>query len=188
MDLLTILGTAWALAMDAFAVAAAVAAGLPRLTARHTFRLTWHFGLFQALMTIIGWFGGSVLSSFIGLLGNWIAFGLLTFLGIRMIRQSFQPENRGHDYDPTRGWSLMGLSIATSLDALAVGVSLGLIGLSIWVPAAIIGAVALVLTYVGTHIGRRAGDSLGHWAERIGGVVLIAIGCRILIQHLIGPA
>ena len=82
----------------------------------------------------------------------------------------------------------MGLSIATSLDALAVGVSLGLIGLSIWVPAAIIGAVALVLTYVGTHIGRRAGSSLGQWAERIGGVVLIAIGSRILIQHLVGSA
>jgi len=82
----------------------------------------------------------------------------------------------------------MGLSIATSLDALAVGVSLGLIGLSIWVPAAIIGAVALVLTYIGTHIGRRAGNSLGQWAERFGGVVLIAIGSRILIQHLVGSA
>jgi putative Mn2+ efflux pump MntP len=174
--------------MDAFAVAAAVAAGLPRLTARHTFRLSWHFGLFQALMPIIGWFGGQALTSIIGLLGDWLAFGLLVFLGLRMIRQSFQPEKRGRHYDPTKGWSLVGLSMATSIDAFAVGVSLGLIGLSIWVPAAIIGAVALVLTYVGTHIGRRAGDSLGHWAERIGGVVLIAIGSRILIQHLIGPA
>jgi putative Mn2+ efflux pump MntP len=179
---------AWALAMDAFAVAAAVAAGLPRLTARHTFRLSWHFGLFQALMPIIGWFGGQALTSIIGLLGDWLAFGLLVFLGLRMIRQSIQPEKRGRHYDPTKGWSLVGLSMATSIDAFAVGVSLGLIGLSIWVPAAIIGAVALVLTYVGTHIGRRAGDSLGHWAERIGGVVLIAIGSRILIQHLIGPA
>jgi putative Mn2+ efflux pump MntP len=174
--------------MDAFAVAAAVAAGLPRLTARHTFRLSWHFGLFQALMPIIGWFGGTVLSSFIGLIGDWIAFGLLVFLGIRMIHQSFRPETRGRDYDPTKGWSLVGLSMATSLDALAVGVSLGLIGLSIWVPAVIIGAVALVLTYIGIHIGRRAGESLGPWAERTGGVVLIAIGSRILIQHLIGPA
>ena len=188
MDLLTILGTAWALAMDAFAVSAAVAAGLPRLTARHTFRLSWHFGLFQALMPIIGWSAGSVLSSVIGILGNWTAFGLLTFLGLQMIRQSFKPEKRGRDYDPTKGLSLVGLSLATSLDALAVGVSLGLIGLSIWVPAAIIGAVALVLTWVGTHIGRRAGNSLGQWAERLGGVVLIAIGVRILLQHLVGSA
>ena len=188
MDLLTILGTAWALAMDAFAVSAAVAAGLPRMTARHTFRLSWHFGLFQALMPIIGWAGGSALSSFIGIIGDWIAFGLLTFLGIRMIRQSFRAENRGRDYDPTRGWSLVGLSMATSLDALAVGVSLGLIGLSIWVPAVVIGTVALVLTYLGTHIGRRAGSRLGPWAERTGGAVLIAIGGRILIQQLIGLA
>lgn len=188
MDLLTILGTAWALAMDAFAVSAAVAAGLPRLTARHTFRLSWHFGLFQALMPIIGWSGGSVLSAAIGILGNWTAFGLLTFLGLHMIRQSFKPETRGHDYDPTKGLSLVGLSLATSLDALAVGVSLGLIGLSIWVPAAIIGAVALLLTWVGTHIGRRAGNRLGQWAERLGGLVLIVIGVRILIQHLVGSA
>ena len=188
MDLLTILGTAWALAMDAFAVGAAVAAGLPRMTARHTFRLSWHFGLFQALMPIIGWAGGSVVSSFIGVIGNWIAFALLSFLGIRMIRQSFQKENRSLDYDPTRGWSLMALSMATSLDALAVGVSLGLIGLSIWVPAAVIGAVALILTYIGTHIGRRAGDRLGPWAERLGGLVLVAIGGRILILQLIGSA
>ena len=185
MDLLTILGTAWALAMDAFAVATAVAAGLPRMTARHTFRLSWHFGLFQALMPIIGWTAGSVLSTFIGFIGNWIAFGLLTFLGIRMIRQSFHTDKQSHDYDPTRGWSLIGLSMATSLDALAVGVSLGLIGLSIWVPAAIIGIVALVLTYVGTHIGRRVGSTLGPWAERTGGAVLIAIGGRILIRQLI---
>ena len=188
MDLLTILGTAWALAMDAFAVAAAVAAGLPRMTARHTFRLSWHFGLFQALMPIIGWTGGSVLSSFIGVLGDWMAFGLLTFLGIRMIRQSFQTGHRDRDYDPTRGWSLVGLSMATSLDALAVGVSLGLIGLSIWVPAGIIGGVALVLTYVGTQIGRRAGSMLGPWAERTGGAVLIAIGIRILALQLISSA
>ena len=78
--------------------------------------------------------------------------------------------------------------MATSLDALAVGVSLGLIGLSIWVPAVVIGAVALILTYVGTHIGRRAGSTLGPWAERLGGAVLIALGGRILIQQLIGLA
>lgn len=188
MDELTILGTAWALAMDAFAVAAAVAAGLPRMTARHTFRLSWHFGLFQALMPIIGWSGGTVLSSFIGLLGNWTAFALLTVLGLRMIRQSGRLEDRGHDCDPTRGWSLVGLSLATSVDALAVGVSLGLIGVSIWVPAGIIGGVALVLSYVGTHIGRRSGGVLGPWAERIGGAVLMAIGIRILIRTIFGPA
>ena len=186
MDLLTILGTALALAMDAFAVAASVAAGLPRLTARHIFRLAWHFGLFQAMMPVMGWLGGSVISSIVGTIGHWIAFGLLVFLGLRMIWESRHPETRGKDYDPTRGWSLVGLSLATSIDALAVGVSLGLIGASIWVPAAIIGSVTIALTYFGIRLGRKAGKYLGAWAERIGGIVLIGIGVRILMEHQMG--
>jgi putative Mn2+ efflux pump MntP len=184
VDLLTILGTAWALAMDAFAVATAVAAGLPEWTARHTFRLAWHFGLFQAMMPIIGWFGGSALLPFMAAVDHWIAFGLLAFLGLRMIWQARHPQDRSQDFDPTRGWSLVVLSVATSIDAFAVGVSLGLIGTPIWLPALIIGLVTLVLTYGGTRIGRKAGHYLGPWAERLGGVVLIGIGTRILLQHL----
>jgi putative Mn2+ efflux pump MntP len=172
--------------MDAFAVATAVAASLPRLTARHTFRLTWHFGLFQALMPIIGWIGGGLLSSFMAAIDHWIAFGLLVFLGLRMIWQARNPQNRGRAYDPTRGWSLVGLAVGTSIDALAVGVSFGLIGISIWMPSAIIGLVALLLTYAGIRLGRIAGQYLGQWAERIGGVVLIGIGTRILLQHFEG--
>jgi putative Mn2+ efflux pump MntP len=186
MDMLTILGTALALAMDAFAVATAVAAGLPEWTARHTFRLSWHFGLFQGMMPIIGWIGGSALLPFMGAIDHWIAFGLLAVLGLRMLWQARHPEDRRQDFDPTRGWSLVVLSVATSIDAFAVGVSLGLIGISIWVPSLIIGLVTLVVTYTGTRIGRGAGDYLGQWAERIGGVVLIGIGTRILVQHLMG--
>ncbi len=186
MDLPTILGTALALAMDAFAVATAVAAGLPGWTARHTFRLAWHFGLFQAMMPIMGWFGGSALLPLMAAVDHWIAFALLAFLGLRMIWQARHPEDRGQDFDPTRGWSLVILSVATSIDAFAVGVSLGLIGVSIWVPSLIIGLVTLGVSYVGTRIGRRAGHHLGQWAERVGGIVLIGIGIRILLQHLTG--
>jgi putative Mn2+ efflux pump MntP len=184
MDILTILGTALALAMDAFAVAMAVAAGLPEWTARHTFRLAWHFALFQAMMPIMGWFGGSALLPLMGAIDHWIAFALLAFLGLRMIWQARHPGDRSQDFDPTRGWTLVVLSVATSIDAFAVGLSLGLIGISIWVPSLIIGLVTLVVTYVGTRVGRRAGHYLGQWAERIGGVVLIGIGTRILLQHL----
>ncbi len=172
--------------MDAFAVATAVSAGLPVLTPRHTFRLAWHFGLFQALMPILGWLGGSVLLSVMAAVDHWIAFGLLTFLGLRMIWEARHPEDRSQNYDPTRGWSLVSLSVATSIDAFAVGLSLGLIGVSIWLPALIIGLVTLVLTYVGTRVGRKAGRYLGQWAERVGGIVLIGIGVRILLQHLAG--
>jgi putative Mn2+ efflux pump MntP len=172
--------------MDAFAVAAVVSAGLDRPTYRHTFRLAWHFGFFQAAMPVIGWLAGSLLSSVIATLAHWIASGLLTVIGARMVWESRKPRESEGSYDPTRGWSLVGLSIATSIDALAAGMSLGLIGLSIWIPAAVIGTVTMALTYVGVRIGRAAGNVVGPWAVRVGGMVLIAIGVRILIQHIMG--
>jgi putative Mn2+ efflux pump MntP len=186
MDLFTLLGTALALAMDAFAVSAAIAASLPRVTARHTFRLAWHFGLFQFLMPIVGWAGGAALSRHLAAIDHWIAFGLLLLLGARMFVQSFSTEERAERRDPTRGWSLVGLSVATSIDALAVGLSLGLLEVAIWVPSAVIGLVACALTCVGTLVGIRVGPALGRWAERAGGLVLLAIGARILVQHLGG--
>ncbi len=186
VDFVTLFGTALALGMDAFAVGAVIAAGLPLFTARHTFRLTWHFGLFQSLMTLLGWLGGEALGTFISGINYWVAFALLVGLGINMIRQSRHPEDRVRDYDPTRGWSLIGLSVATSIDALAVGVSFGLLNLRIPVPAIVIGVVALCMTYIGTRIGRKTGVYLGKRAEQLGGLVLIAIGCNILLQYLIG--
>ena len=183
MDYLTLFGTAWALAMDAFAVAAVVAAGLDQVTFRHTFRLSWHFGLFQAGMPVAGWLGGSAVSSITAAFAHLIATGLLVFIGLRMIYESGKSSESKERYDPTRGWSLVGLSLATSIDALAVGLSIGLIGISIWMPAAVIGMVTIIITYLGVRIGRRAGHLLGPWAERIGGLVLIAIGIRVIVQH-----
>jgi putative Mn2+ efflux pump MntP len=181
VDHFTLFFTALALGADAFAVATVVSASLATFTARHTFRLAWHFGLFQAMMTGFGWLGGEGLSTFAGELSKWIAFVLLVFLGVNMIRQSFSPEDRSSEFDPTRGWSLVGLSVATSIDALAVGISLGLLGTAIPVPALVIGLVALIMTFIGTRIGLKAGHHLGEWAERIGGFVLIAIGIRVLL-------
>ncbi len=188
MDILTLFGVAWALAMDAFAVAAAVAAGLPRLTARHTFRLAWHFGFFQAAMPVLGWMGGNLLSRVLTAVAPWVAFGLLGALGVRMIWNSGQERKRNSNsmFDPTRGWSLVGLSIATSIDALSVGITLGLLRVSIWMPAGIIGLFTIALTYLGARIGHKAGNRLGRWADRIGGIVLISIGVRILIIHVAG--
>ncbi|MBW1801143.1 MAG: manganese efflux pump [Deltaproteobacteria bacterium] len=183
MDYLTLFGTAWALAMDAFAVAAVVAAGLDRVSFRHIFRLSFHFGLFQAGMPVAGWLGGSVVSSLTAAFAHWIASGLLAFIGVRMIYESGKSDKCKDGYDPTRGWSLVGLSLATSIDALAVGISIGLMGISIWFPAAVIGIVTMMITYLGARIGHRVGNLIGPWAERIGGLVLIAIGIRIIVQH-----
>jgi putative Mn2+ efflux pump MntP len=182
MDDITLFGIALALAMDAFAVSAAVAAAIHRLTGRHIFRLSWHFGLFQFLMPLIGWSVGAGLLVVIRDLAPWVAFGLLCFLGLKMIWEARHPETRSQHYDPTRGWSLVGLSIATSIDALAVGISLALVNMSIVRAAIIIGVVASCITYIGTKVGDRAGSYVGQWAERFGGVVLIAIAFNILLK------
>ncbi len=105
-----------------------------------------------------------------------------------MIRGSFDKGAKHQRYDPTRGWSLVALSVATSIDALMVGVSFGLIRMSIWMPALLIGLVALLLSAAGFRLGRTAARYMGRWAERFGGIVLMAIGTRILVQHLGGMA
>ncbi|MEW6350226.1 MAG: manganese efflux pump MntP family protein [Thermodesulfobacteriota bacterium] len=186
MDTLSLLGTAFGLGMDAFAVGAAISAGQGALSNRQTFRLIWHFGLFQALMPIIGWLGGEGLANCTGGLNHWISFGLLLAIGGNMVRESRHPEEGTKGFDPTRGWSLVALSVATSIDALAVGVSLGLLGVSVWNPAVIIGLTALVMTFVGIRLGRTVGVRMGQCAELAGGTVLIAIGIRILADHLLG--
>ena len=184
MDAITLLGLALALAMDAFAVALGTGAVLSRLTGRHIFRLAFHFGLFQALMPVVGWLAGQTVVRFVSAWDHWIAFALLALIGGRMIHEALSDEEKPDDRDPTRGLSLVMLSIATSIDALAVGFSLSVIGVSIWFPAFIIGLVAGVLTVVGMLVGSRVGDRWGSRVEILGGFVLIAIGVRILCEHL----
>jgi putative Mn2+ efflux pump MntP len=158
---------------------------LARLTGRHIFRLGFHFGLFQALMPVIGWLAGQTVVRFVSAWDHWIAFALLVLIGGRMIREALSGGEKADDRDPTRGLSLVMLSIATSIDALAVGFSLSVIGVSIWFPAFIIGLVAGALTVIGMLVGRRMGDRWGPRVEILGGVVLIMIGTRILCEHLL---
>ncbi|MFC1779754.1 manganese efflux pump MntP family protein [Thermodesulfobacteriota bacterium] len=186
MDAITLTGLALALAMDAFAVALGTGAVLSRLTGRHLFRLGFHFGLFQALMPVIGWLAGLTIMQWVEAWDHWIAFSLLAIIGGRMIYEAFSDEEKTDDRDPTKGLSLVLLSIATSIDALAVGFSLSVIGVSIWMPALVIGLVAGVLTIVGMLLGGRIGDRWGSRVEIFGGLVLIAIGAKILIEHLSG--
>lgn len=183
----TLLGTALALAMDAFAVAAAIAASLRGCTPRQSFRLCWHFGLFQTLMPIIGWFGGRLVAEALSSFDHWLALAILSFLGGKMIFEAARGDHESRPaLDPTRGLSLIMLSVATSIDALAVGLTLGLMGVRIWFPSLIIGLVAALMTFLGTILGRRVGERLGRFAEYLGGIVLIFIGGRILVQHLWG--
>jgi len=181
IELITI---AIALAMDAFAVAIATGVALKSVDRRQTFRLAWHFGLFQALMPILGWFLGSTVSSYIEAYDHWIAFSLLAYIGYKMIREAFEEDEESKG-DPTKGMSLVILSIATSIDALAVGLSLSMLGISVWWPSFIIGIVALLFTCAGLQLGKTAAkaNSIGKYAELAGGTVLIGIGIKILWEH-----
>lgn len=185
MDLTSIFGIALALAMDAFAVALAAGVTLERITGRHLFRFGFHFGLFQAMMPVIGWLAGITVQRWIAAYDHWIAFGLLAFVGIKMIREAFEEEDEAAATDPTRGMTMVMLAIATSIDALAVGLSLGMLGVSVWLPAAVIGLVCGVLTVTGMLLGGRIGQLWGQRVEVLGGLVLCGIGLKILLEHLL---
>jgi putative Mn2+ efflux pump MntP len=182
----SLVAIALALAMDAFAVAVVTGLSLP-LTRRRVFRLAFHFGLFQALMPAIGWAAGRVIYRWVGHLDHWIAFGLLAFVGGHMIWGALHgEEEERRAEDVTRGWTLIMLSVATSIDALAVGLTLAMIGAAILVPALVIGLVAAALTTAGMVLGRAIGAAWGKRIEVLGGAILIAIGVRIVWQHLMG--
>lgn len=186
MDLLILLGIALGLAMDAFSVAVGVSVGLGGASARQAFRLAWHFGLFQALMPIVGWAAGSSIRPWIESWDHWLAFVLLTAVGGRMIFDGIKSHGTGFNRsDPTRGWSLVVLSIATSIDAMAVGLSFAALGVKVWIPAAVIGLTACAMTLVGTLGGRSLGARFGTRMAVIGGVVLIAIGAWIVLEHVV---
>jgi len=183
---LTVLGIAVGLAMDAFAVSIVAGLTIERLTGRHVFRLAFHFGLFQFMMPVLGWLAGRSVAEYIDPYDHWVAFGLLVFIGGRMLWEARSARPARARRDPTRGWTLVALSAATSIDALAVGLSMAFLGVAIWLPSVVIGMVAAAMTLVGICFGSRLGRRGGRWAELLGGLILIAIGARILISSCFG--
>ena len=181
-----VIAVALGLAMDAFAVSVASGMVLKVLTTRCVFRMAFHFGLFQFLMPVVGWAAGRAVAGYIEAYDHWVAFGLLGFVGGKMLWEAWRDREGRPRGDPTRGLMLVTLSVATSIDALAVGLSMAFLGVSIWAPSLVIGVVCAALTVAGMHIGCRFGGRLGRWAEVAGGLILIAIGVRILLQHLLG--
>lgn len=187
MDTFTLIGMALGLAADALAVAVVTGVVLGEVTGRQTFRLAWHFGFFQFLMPVVGWAAGLTVERWMAAYDHWLAFGLLAVIGGRMIHGGALERKEEAVRDPTRGLSLVALSVATSVDALAVGLSLGVLRVRIWYPAVVIGATALVLTAAGIRLGPRLGIRFGGRAEVAGGAILIGIGVRILAEHLAAP-
>ncbi len=185
MSWLNIFGIAVGLAMDAFAVAIVAGLTIERLTHRHVFRLAFHFGLFQFMMPVLGWLAGRAMAEYLQAWDHWIAFVLLVAIGGKMLWEAGFCKRQQKCKDPTRGWTLVALSVATSIDALALGVTLAFLGVSIWLPCVVIGLVAGGLTVIGMRFGSRFGRKFSGWTELFGGVVLIAIGVRILLLHLL---
>ncbi len=184
MDIFSLLFISLALAMDAFAVALAAGAILHPVSKRQLFRLGFHFGLFQGFMPVIGWLAGRSVQALISAYDHWIAFGLLAYVGGKMIHEALADEEDTEKTDPTRGMTMVMLSIATSIDALAVGLSLAVVGITIWTPAVVIGITASILTVAGMLLGGKVGQIWGKRVEIIGGMVLISIGLKILVEHL----
>lgn len=184
MSFFEILLIAVGLALDAFAVS--LGAGTTRFVngPRPVFRLSFHFGLFQALMPVIGWLAGSSVERYIAPFDHWVAFALLAFVGARMIRSGLDPNGEPRAADPSRGGTLIMLAVATSIDALAIGLSLAVLRVDIIYPAVVIGLVAAGLSLVGLMTGNRLGRTFGKRMEVAGGLVLIAIGLRVVLSHI----
>lgn len=184
MNFVYIIFIAFALAMDAFAVAVASGAYFGKVTARQTFRLSFHFGLFQFLMPIIGWFAGSEIVEYVADCDHWIALIILSIIGTKMIVEAIKPNSDQVTKDITKGFSLVNLSIATSIDALAIGFSIGIMRNEIMVPSIIIGIVAAGMTFLGIKSGEFLSYRFGQKISVMGGIILILIGIHIVLEHL----
>lgn len=178
------------LAMDCFAVSIASGIIMKRILLRPMLTIAFFFGLFQAVMPLLGWIAASTFSRQIESIDHWIAFAILVFLGGRMVKESFKEDDCKHEFDPTRLKIVLALAVATSIDALAVGVSFAFLGIKglagILSPVGVIGIVSFALSGVGLMFGIRFGCGIARKlrAERWGGIILIIIGTKILIEHL----
>jgi putative Mn2+ efflux pump MntP len=175
------------LAMDCFSVSITSGIILRRVLWKTFLTIAFFFGLFQGLMPVIGWFAASRFQHLIERFDHWIAFGVLFLLGARMIKESFKDEE-DHHFDPTRLPVILTLAVATSIDALAVGISFAFTGMTTWRsildPVLIIGFVSFVFSIIGCLIGVFFGKRINLRAELWAGIILIGIGVKILIEHL----
>ncbi|MHB8105869.1 MAG: manganese efflux pump MntP [Candidatus Cryosericum sp.] len=186
MGFWTILVIAVGLSMDAFAVSVANGCRIKRVTLHDALRPGWWFGGFQMLMPVVGWFGGLALRDLIQNFSHWVAFGLLVVVGGKMLVEAARGRDGDEDCAEERRSTrdMLVLAIATSIDALAVGLSLSVLHVSIWWPALLIGLVTFVFSLTGTLLGCSIGRLVKGKAEIVGGLVLIGIGIRILLQGL----
>ncbi|MDR2619458.1 MAG: manganese efflux pump MntP family protein [Treponema sp.] len=187
------------LSMDAFAVSVSAGISIRERKLFHALRSSFFFGFFQFIMPVTGWYLGKTLAVYISAWDHWIAFGLLAFIGGKMIWETLRARKKtSEDKNGTAPWNgkspsdlrslpfLLTLSFATSIDALAVGLSFSILNRGIWSAALAIGGITFAICITGFEFGRRIGALLEKWAEIAGGLILIGIGAKILAEHLLG--
>ena len=183
MELFEIVVIGIGLAMDAFAVSVCKGLSMKKIEWRKAIIIALYFGIFQALMPVLGFFLGSAFSTFVKQVDHWIAFILLAIIGGNMIKESNddEEEKRNSNIDVK---TMIGLAVATSIDALAVGVTFAFFEVNLLLAISIIGIITFVLSVIGVIIGNKFGDKFQNRAELAGGIILIIIGIKILIEHL----
>ena len=184
MNIITIFLIALGLAMDSFAVSTVKGLIVKQSRLLNAFKLAIFLAIFQSFMTLIGWTTGSNIRQYISDIDHWIAFGLLSLIGCKMIYESTKEKLNIKEKNILNIKILLTLSIATSIDAVAVGITFGFFKLPIINPLIIIGIVTFLLSNLGFFLGNRFGYILKNWSETIGGLILIIIGVKILLEHL----
>jgi putative Mn2+ efflux pump MntP len=172
------------LSMDAFAVSICLGLNMQTVTAKKALTVGAYFGLFQAVMPLIGYYAATLFADKIEDYDHWVAFLLLSFLGVRMIIGSLKAEEEENEEAPLNAARMLPLAVATSIDASAVGISFAFLRVDIVPAIAVIGAVTFAVCVIGTRTGNIFGKRTGKWAEMAGGIILILIGLKILLEHL----
>ena len=186
IDFLSLFFIALGLSADCFAVALSGSISTRKLPAISIFRTSIAFGIFQALMPVVGWFVGRTIVEFISAYDHWLAFTLLTFIGSKMVWESLRfGNNSAKNSDITRGWLLITLAVVTSIDALVIGLTFAFLEVNIVMASLTIGSIAFVISIIGFLIGAKAGRLAGKKAETAGGLVLIGIGLKIFLEHIL---
>jgi len=184
MELFSIILIAIGLSVDSFAVSVSSGLIIKRIHFFQAVRVALFLAVFQAGMPLLGWYAGLELKDIIQEYDHWIAFGLLSSLGLRMIWESVKEQEKKTTINPLKTSVLIGLSVATSIDALVIGVSFALLDIPILKPVVIIGIITFVASMLGMLLGKKLGEHFSQKIEIIGGIVLMGIGLRILIEHL----
>jgi putative Mn2+ efflux pump MntP len=183
MSILSIFVIAVSLAMDAFAVSISSGVALKRMQARHALLIASFFGAFQAIMPFIGWHAGQWAKTYVAAFDHWIGFIVLVLIGTKIIHDSLKNGGSGAPRDPLNVYALFALAVATSIDALAVGLTLSFLGVAIVMPVLLIGLVTFIMSFAGTYLGTAIGHIFERKMEIVAGFMLIGIGIKILIEH-----